>query len=69
MTTFRSCRYFIAALLIHLDDGDTAVQDAVLQALNALAAVKPRVMKSEIQKVYETFRSRVLLDTVLTQCK
>lgn len=63
------CRYFIGTLLIHLDDGDHGVQQAVLQALKALAKVKSEVMKDEAKKVYDTFRSRVLLDEVLAACQ
>jgi hypothetical protein len=63
------CRYFISALLIHLDDGDHGVQQAVLQAMKSLAKVKPEVMKDEAKKVYDTFRSRMLLDEVLAACQ
>jgi hypothetical protein len=44
------------------------VQQAVLQALMALAATKPAVMKQEVGKVYDTFRSQALLDQVLQCC-
>lgn len=62
------CRYFVAPLLIHADDGNDSVQLAVLAALLALAQVKPAVVQSEISKVQDNFRSRALLDQVLAKC-
>ena len=60
--------YFVAALLIHLDDGSAEVQAAVQAALCALAAKKGAVVRAEIGKVHAQFRSKFLLDQVLERC-
>eukprot|EP00892_Ulva_mutabilis_P000660 jgi/Ulvmu1/10595/UM065_0049.1 len=55
-------RYFVAAFLLHLDDPDNDVQSAVLRALQAVKLHKSKVLQSEIQKVYNDFRNKHLLD-------
>lgn len=59
-------RYFISAFLIHLDDADEEVQSAVLAALQELRLKKPAVLKAEVCKVYDSFRSKHLLDLLVS---
>ena len=56
------CRYLVASFIIHLDDTDTGVQEAVLYALREIMSKKPAVVRQEVNKVYENFRSKHLLD-------
>ena len=58
------CRYLVAAFIIHLDDSDAKVQQAVLRALRELKLKKPAVVRSEVTKVYENFRAKHLLDEI-----
>lgn len=57
--------YFVAALLIHLDDSNAAVQAAVQATVTALGQKKGTVIKAQIALVYADFRSKLLLDQVL----
>ena len=54
----------MAAFIIHLDDSDAKVQQAVLRALRELKLKKPAVVRSEVTKVYENFRAKHLLDEI-----
>lgn len=55
----------MAAFIIHLDDSDARVQQAVLYALRELKLKKPAVVRTEVSKVYDNFRAKHLLDEVL----
>jgi hypothetical protein len=62
------CRYFISGLLVHLDDNDKEVRQAVMQPLVELAHKKPHILELEIKKVYEGFRAKELLSKLLGIC-
>jgi hypothetical protein len=62
------CRYFIAGLIIHLDDNDKDVRQAAFEPLLELAHKKPNVLALEIKKVYDGFRAKELLSKLLDVC-
>jgi hypothetical protein len=55
----------VSAFIIHLDDSDASVQQAVLHALRELQLKKPAVIRAEVEKVYDSFRSKHLLAELL----
>ena len=62
MKALCACRYLLAGFIIHLDDTDSQVREAVLHALRELKSKKPAVVRQEVNKVYDSFRSKHLLD-------
>ncbi|GFR52527.1 hypothetical protein Agub_g15100 [Astrephomene gubernaculifera] len=60
--------YLVAGVVIHMDDGDPAVQEAACSVLLAAAAAKPAVTAAEVRKVRERFRAKHYCDRVLAAC-
>lgn len=60
--------YLAAGLLIHMDDGDTAVAEAAAAAMEALAAAKPGAVAAEVLKARGRFRAMHYCDRVLAAC-
>lgn len=60
--------YLASAVVIHMDDSDLTVQEAACGVMEALAAAKPAVIRSEVGKVRERFRSKHYCDRVLAAC-
>lgn len=54
----------MAAFIIHLDDSDVRIQQAVLHALRELKLKKAAVVRSEVNKVHDNFRAQHLLDEI-----
>ena len=61
--------YLVASLLIHMDDSEQTIQDAVYKIVEAMAMKKPGVVEREIEKVKGRFRSKHYCDRVLQVCR
>ncbi len=61
--------YLVQGVVIHMDDSNSDVQEAACRVLEALAAVKPKVVETEVSKVRERFRSKHYCDRVLASCE
>uniref|UniRef100_A0A7S0RAA8 Uncharacterized protein n=1 Tax=Pyramimonas obovata TaxID=1411642 RepID=A0A7S0RAA8_9CHLO len=57
--------YFTSGMVVHMDDADPRVQEAVCVALEAAAAVKPLVVLKVVQAARLRHRSTVFCDRVL----
>ncbi|CAG9464914.1 unnamed protein product [Pedinophyceae sp. YPF-701] len=57
--------YFVAGILVHLDDQDAGVQRAVGEALAEAARAHPGVVLAEVEKVRERFRAQSQLDKLV----
>jgi len=60
--------YLAAAVIIHMDDSEVAIQEAACRVMEALGAVKPAVVAAEVNKVRERFRAKHYCDRVLAVC-
>lgn len=60
--------YLAAGLVIHMDDADSAVQEAAARALEALAQVKPGPVAAEVEKARGRFRAKHYCDRILAAC-
>lgn len=61
--------YLAAGVIIHMDDSDVSVQEAAVSVMEALARVKPHIIRKEVQKVRERFRSKHYCDRVIAACQ
>jgi dynein assembly factor 5 len=57
--------YLLKGILIHMDDTNSSVQEAVCRVVERLAKVKPMVVRSGLHEVRDQHRSTVYLDRVL----
>lgn len=57
-------QYMASALLLHMDDADINVQNAVCVTLCQMASAHPEVMEKELAKVRGLHRSTVFIDRV-----
>lgn len=60
--------YFINGMLIHMDDVDSAVQEAVCSVLESAAIHKPLVVKGAVSKAQHLHRSSTFTNRVLLAC-
>lgn len=61
--------YFVAPILIHMDDSDPKIQEAVCEVVILLASKKPAVVVSEVNKVKDRFRCQEFCNLVLASEK
>lgn len=61
--------YFINGMLIHMDDVDPAVQEAVCSVLESAAIHKPLVVKDAVSKAQHLHRSSTFTTRVLLACR
>ena len=54
--------YLLKGFLIHMDDPNPDVQEAVCQALEVAAAKKPDAVREAVRAARDTHRGRVYLD-------
>lgn len=57
--------YLLAGMLVHMDDANPQVQEAVFGAVGAAAGVKPAVVREEVQKVQQRHRTPIYCERVL----
>ena len=60
--------YFINGMLIHMDDVDATVQEAVCSVLESAAVYKPVIVKEVVGKAQHLHRSLTYTDRVLSAC-
>ena len=61
--------YLINGMLIHMDDTDGNIQEAVCLTLVTLAAVRPSLVQQSVSKVQHMHRSGNYTARVLDACK
>ncbi|CAD7702584.1 unnamed protein product [Ostreobium quekettii] len=61
--------YLLAGMLIHMDDGEAGVREAVYSVVEGAAAKRPDVTEAEVMKVRERFRCRMYCDRALEACR
>lgn len=61
--------YLVNGMLIHMDDTDPVIQEAVCTVLESAAAHRPAVVHEAISKVQHLHRSSTYTARVLTACK
>lgn len=61
--------YFVSSLLIHMDDSDQRIQEAVYKIVEGVARKKPDVVETEIEKVKCRFRCKQYCDQALLVCR
>lgn len=61
--------YFINGMLVHMDDVDPAVQEAVCSVMETAAIHKPSLMKEAVSKAQHLHRSSTFTSRVLLACK
>lgn len=59
--------YLIKGLLIHMDDSNPAVQEAVCKVMEKLAKVKPGVVRASLLEVRDMHRGTQYIDRVLSK--
>ena len=60
--------YLVNGMLIHMDDADLTIQEAVCKVLGSAAACKPVVVKEAVDKAQHLHRSSVFTSRVLSAC-
>lgn len=61
--------YLINGMLVHMDDTDQSIQEAVCLTLTTLAALRPKLVKHLATQVQHLHRSKLYSTRVLTACK
>ena len=61
--------YLVKAILVHMDDSNQAIAEAVLSAVAASAKIWPDTVRKHVREMYERFRSKVMCDRVLEACQ
>ncbi|GMH41563.1 hypothetical protein BSKO_09473 [Bryopsis sp. KO-2023] len=60
--------YFLAPMLIHMDDSESEIQQAVCDVVLELAKIRPGVVRKEVGKVMDRFRCKEYCERVLVAC-
>lgn len=61
--------YLINGMLVHMDDVDSAIQEAVCNVLETAAGHKPMVVQEAVSKAQHLHRSSTFTSRVLLACK
>lgn len=64
-----AAQYMLPILLLHMDDADQNVQEAVCQVVCSLAAVRPNLVAEETAKVQQHHHAQQFCENVLAACR
>lgn len=61
--------YLVKSILIHMDDANAAVAEAVCAAVCTAAGIWPAAVRREVEEVMDRFRSKVMCERVIRVCQ